>query len=198
MKIHVACITPRQKLIIEKGLCDYRYIMHHWRENDSDFQTVYYQFYLKARWALMNNPKNAELYFRKLQSISPEESLLDIIDDLSGTIEKHSCEFSICSKLLHTRNDSVPIYDSKVRKYLSKEENVDFWWNCPAGKSKKTTGISEMEKIEHDWLLLNTWYTSFLSSKAGIEWIDWFNRSFPSHASISDIKKADFIIFATT
>lgn len=58
MKIEVQKITSRQKLIIEKGLCDYRYIMKDWKKNDSDFQSVFYDFYLKARWAVMSKPEN--------------------------------------------------------------------------------------------------------------------------------------------
>ena len=55
MRIDVKSITDRQKLTIEKGLCDYRYIMANWKKNDRDFQEVYYDFYLKARWAVMRS-----------------------------------------------------------------------------------------------------------------------------------------------
>lgn len=54
MYIDIEKITPRQKLRIAKGLCDYQYIMDNCQKNDADFQTVYYEFYMKARWAVMN------------------------------------------------------------------------------------------------------------------------------------------------
>lgn len=50
MQIDVNQITERQKFTIRKGLCDYQYIMANQSKNDSDFQAVYYDFYLKARW----------------------------------------------------------------------------------------------------------------------------------------------------
>jgi hypothetical protein len=40
MKIELEKITPRQKLKIAKGLCDYQYIMDNWQVNDDDFQDV--------------------------------------------------------------------------------------------------------------------------------------------------------------
>lgn len=197
MGIDVSRITPRQKLIIAKGLCDYQYIMDNWKANDADFQEVYYEFYLKARWAVMNRPGNKEPYFQKLQSISPEDSLIDILSDLKEEMEKQSYELSIGSKLLHTRNASSPIYDSKVREYLSKEENVDFWWQRANKVSGAPWGTSECEKIKHDWLALCKWYNVFLASSRGSQWIEWFDRNFPTYAHISNTKKVDFIIFAT-
>lgn len=34
----------------------------------------------------------------------------------------------IAAKLLHTRSDQIPIYDSKIRSYLIRQENVQLWW----------------------------------------------------------------------
>lgn len=49
MVINLNKITLKQKLIIEKGLLDYVYIMKYWKNNEIDFRKVYYDFYLKAR-----------------------------------------------------------------------------------------------------------------------------------------------------
>lgn len=199
MYIDVNKITPRQKLIIAIGLCEYQYIMENWQKNDADFQDVYYEFYLKARWAVMNKPNNKIPYFQKLQSISPTDDLMDILDSLKIEMENKSYEFSLGSKLLHTRNISFPIYDSKVRAYLSKEEDVEFWWHRTAGMSGSSAprGTSERDKIKHDWSELCKWYAMFLQSSRGEQWIEWFNTNFPTYKSISDVKKIDFIIFAT-
>lgn len=197
MRIDLEKITPKQKLIIAKGLCDYQYIMDYWQSNDADFQSVYYEFYLKARWAVMRNPNNWHPYFEKLQSISPNDDLMDILCALKSKMEKDSFEFSLGSKLLHTRNPSVPIYDRKVREYLSEEENVNFWWHVVRKESRIPRGTTEFEKIKHDWAALRKWYDSFLPSARGKEWIAWFDLNYPAFASISDIKKVDFIIFAT-
>ena len=199
MYIDIEKITPRQKLIIARGLCDYEYILHNWKSNDADFQDVYYDFYLKARWAVMSKPNNKFPYFMKLQSISPEDSLMDILDSLKKEMENHSFELSLGSKLLHTRNPATPIYDSKVKSYLSKEENVEFWWHRTSDMSglPAPRGTPERTKIEHDWMMLCEWYDAFLLSPRGNQWINWFDLNFPNHKYISNVKKIDFIIFAT-
>jgi len=199
MAIDIKMITPRQKLIIAKGLCDYQYIMDNWQINDDDFQKVYYDFYLKARWAVMSKESNRRPYFHKLQTISPADDLIDIVNDLMREMEKHSYELSLVSKLLHTRNSSSPIYDSKVREYLSREEGVEFWWNRTPGMRGKSAPkrTAEIDKIKHDWLNLCDWYKVFLQSSRGLQWIEWFDNNFPSYNHISNVKKIDFIIFAT-
>ena len=190
-------ITPRQKLIIAKALCDYQYIMENWHVNDKDFQDIYYEFYLKSRWAVMSDSNNKRVYFDKLKSISPEDDLIMIVRELHKCIQKHSFELSLASKMLHTRNPSRPIYDKKIRDYLSKEENVNFWWQIANRKSGVPKGTTDEEKIEHDWKMLCDWYNHFLRSQRGNEWIRWFNTNFPAYNKISDVKKVDFIIFAT-
>ena len=195
MYIDIDKITERQKLIIAKGLCDYQHIMENWQKNDADFQAVYYEFYMKARWAVMNKTGNSQPYFEKLQSISPDADLMVILEELKSEMEKGSYELSLGSKLLHTRNTASPIYDSKVREYLSKEEGVEFWWHVKGSQAPR--GISEFAKIKHDWEKLCNWYAEFVPSERGRRWIEWFDTNFPAYRNISDIKKIDFIIFAT-
>ena len=65
MLLNLNLITDKQKLIIAKGLLDYQYIMEHWKNDcvnadttiQDDFRSVYYGFYLKARWAKMGDEK---------------------------------------------------------------------------------------------------------------------------------------------
>lgn len=190
--INLSKITERQKLTIAKGLLDYCYIMNNWMKNDPDFQDVYYNFYLKARWSVMSKPENKDPYFAKLQTINPNGSLIKILDDLKKDMGSHSYEFSLVSKLLHTRNPQKPIYDSKVRDYLTIEEGVDLW------TSKSPKGTTVRDKIVHDWDELNKWYDDFINKNPrGKQRIDWFDINFPSYKSISNVKKIDFIIFAT-
>ena len=40
MAIDLNKITPKQKLIIEKGLIDYVYIMKYWKDNDIEYSGV--------------------------------------------------------------------------------------------------------------------------------------------------------------
>lgn len=194
MKINLNYITPFEKLTIQKGLCDYEYIMNHWQENDDDFQRVYYNFYLSARWVKMGKKNIKDFYFSKLQSISADDDLISIIDDFAKNSTDECLEFSIISKMLHTRNNNSPIYDSKIRNYLSECENQQFYWQ----RKGAPRGMTQHEKIEHDWTLLKKWYSDFLESDRGKQWIEWFDVTFPAYSHISSVKKVDFIIFAKT
>lgn len=193
MRIDVEKITPKQKLTIAKGLCDYKYVMQHWKDDDADFRAVYFDFYLSARWPVMRDIENSAPYFEQLQVVSSDSDLLDVVDCLKEKMKKHSYEFSLVSKMLHTHNPRIPIYDKKVREYLSTEEKVPLWWQCKGAPSGKST----REMIEHDWNLLNAWYEEFFKTERAKTWIDWFDANFESCSDISNVKKIDFIIFAT-
>jgi len=96
---------------------------------------------------------------------------------------------------LYTVNNQSPIYDSKVFRYLKKEEQVDLWDIQVPKKDRYGKEISKIDKITNNWKRLNDWYRSFLPSSRGQSWIQWFDSNYPDYAHISDIKKIDFIIF---
>ena len=200
MKIEVERITEYQKLTIIKGLYDYQYIMNNWKNHkNADFIQVYYSFYLSARGGIMRKETNQKPYFDKLRECSPNDDLIKIICDLKEKMENGSFEFSLATKLLHTINPTVPIYDSKVKEYLSMNEEVEFWWYRKKGMYGKPakSGVTEIQKIEHDWNELNKWYSVFLLSERGKKWIEWFDLNFTDFIDISNVKKVDFIIYAT-
>lgn len=93
MTIDLNKITPKQKLIIEKGLLDYVYIMKCWKNNDIDFQKIYYDFYLRSRWKVMSKPENQYIYFKKLQNLNANESLFDILFYLKEHMDSNSFDF---------------------------------------------------------------------------------------------------------
>lgn len=66
-------------------------------KDELDFQVVYYDFYLKARWAVMNKEGNKRPYFEEMFSISPTDDLLTILEHLKEKMESHSYEFSLGS-----------------------------------------------------------------------------------------------------
>ena len=200
MKIEVDNITEYQKLIIVKGLYDYQYIMNNWENvSDDDFYKVYYNFYLSARGGIMRRDGNKVPYYKKLREISQNEDFVELLNQLKDEMQSNSYEFSLVSKLLHTRNPVMPIYDSKVREYLSKNEEVEFWWYRDKDMygNSAPRGTIEIEKIKHDWQELCKWYLSFQESVRGKKWIEWFDINFPEFKNISNVKKIDFIIFAT-
>lgn len=141
----------------------------------------------------MSKPENTTPYFDLLQKISMDEPMEDILEELRAAMKDHRYEFSLVSKMRHTRDPRLPIYDSKVRAYLSKEEGISFWWHHTGAPR----GTGEMEKIMHDWKALCNWYQAFMMSERGKSWIEWFDACFPNDRGISNVKKIDFIIFAT-
>ena len=122
--------------------------------------------------------------------------LIELVNYLYKVLAVDMYEFSFATKLLHTVNNQSPIYDSKIFKYLKKEERVDFWDIQVVKKDRYGNEITKIEKIKNNCNRLNDWYRSFLPSSRGRSWIDWFNSNFPSYVHISDIKKIDFIIFS--
>ena len=122
---------------------------------------------------------------------------MEILAELKRRTKKGSYEFSLGSKLLHTRNPLVPIYDRKVREYLSQKEKVNLWWQIPQRESGAPRGTTDEKKILHDWDILREWYCDLFAGPRGAEWIAWFDSCFPDFNNISNVKKIDFIIYAT-
>lgn len=192
-------ITDKQKLTIENGINTYLYIMRHQKENNDDFRDVYYNYYLTARSSVFSKVKNNkesgektanpnwDLYFQLLNESTGKESLESIVEKLKQKLTSHSFEFSFASKLLHTKNPYVPIYDSKVRKYLE---------DVYGKKFSSESGTKTISKIKADWIMLNEWYKEFLATNEAMQLIDWFDKEFPKGKNISKIKKIDTIIFA--
>lgn len=183
-------VTDRQKLELKKALLDYQFIMNHIKDynnmKDDDkyfFKKLYYNFYLKSRR-------------RKLEYWGAYFDLLDITkkgdrfeDVIRKIFEKYKTyEFSFATKLLHTKDSDMPIYDSKVYHYLKGEIPLK-WQNVGVGK--------KVEQIKEDYQNLVDWYKKFQESDEGKKWIVWFEKEFPNNG-ILDVKKIDFIIFALT
>ena len=144
----------------------------------------------------MKLPGNRIPFFEKLFHCKKEQDLIDLVIYLHDNLALADYEFSFATKLLHTVNPDSPIYDSKVYKYLKKEERVDFWNIQAIRRDARGREIDKIEKIAHNWDRLTLWYSYFLASKRGEKWIKWFDKNFPSYAHISNVKKIDFIIFS--
>lgn len=191
-------ITELQKLKIEKGLCDYRYIMNNWKKNDADFQKVYYDFYLKSRWALTKNAYFKKKYFCLLSNIPSDTNVVELVRVFHEDKRIGSYELSIISKMVHTVNPYSPIYDSAVREFLVKKCHLNLWWQTSNIHGDRPKGISNIKKIEHDWNIICEWYERFLNSSESERWLKWFDENFPTYKDdISKVKKIDFIIYAT-
>lgn len=194
MPINLTSITDRQILELGRALLDYEYIQAHCSTpTNKDFQDVYYRFYLKARHTQVGQIGGSKCtaYFNILGNTTGKEDLADMLKELNSKGVSEVLEFSIGSKLLHTKNTNSPIYDSKVAKYLKHEEMLDLWW----GKALKK-GQTKYQQFQHDWKMIKDWYDNFIKNDPRYkQWISWFDSKFPQHKNISNVKKIDFIIF---
>ena len=190
-------ISDRQIMEMKIGLLQYDYIQTKFSRHmdNEDFRDVFTNFYLSSQ-GRMRLPENRKPFFEIMFNCDSNIDLIELVNYLYEVLPIDMYEFSFATKLLHTVNNQSPIYDSKVFKYLKKEEQVDFWDIQGAKKDRYGNEISKIEKIKNNWDRLNDWYRIFLPSSRGRSWIDWFDSNFPTYAHISDVKKIDFIIFS--
>ena len=186
-KINVNEITEEKKDIIAEGLKKYDYIMKHYQAPNAEFEQVYRNFYLKSWWK--TRKKQGAGYFKTLREYKGE-GLLTVIKKLQREMDSKKYDFSVATKLMHTFNPNLPIYDSIVCKYLEKQ-GLRFLFHRHYIKRMNCE-----EKIEQDWKLLQDWYKNFLPTEEAKSWIRWFDENFPDYKWLTDLKKVDFIIFA--
>lgn len=192
-KINTSLFTPRMIMQLRIGLDRYLYIKNNYASfcsrpysTSDEFVDEYYEYYgMRAARAFLNED-NKKAYFellkkqRALVIAGTAPSVNDIIDKIS--VFTNNDQASYASKLCHTANENIPVYDSRVREYL----------HCVYSTSK------------YDNADIDTWY-SHLSSPATDpihidqqQLLDWF-KSHPvlmTYApSLTDVKILDAIIF---
>ena len=189
-KINLKNVTKEQKDYFRECLQKYCFIMEQKSKIplSEEFKNSYINFYLKAR-RLKNEYKPK--YFKELSkrikdnNISAEdfENILNKLNKITD-----AWEISITSKLMHTINPDLPIFDSKVKNYLTKCEDVSL--------SIYGKGEQRKQTVLRAWSNLNDWYKDIEKKKA--KWITWFDKEFPEYKDITPVKKVDFIIFCLT
>jgi len=189
-KIDVAKFTNLMKLHLQIAVERYSYIQNEYDafknrpyDSNDDFVVEYTDFYaLKASLRDFSNPDVKRIYFDLLKKQrkpveSPEiiaKAFKHIVHmELGIWIGDH---ISFCSKIAHTVDTSIPIYDSRIKEYLGKVYNVPDNYND-----------------------IKKWYYSSDNNikKDQSEIINWFkNSSFNQFCpDISDIKILDTVIF---
>lgn len=184
-KIDVSLFTSLMKTHLKIALERYSYLMNEFSQfknrpynPDDDFVFEYYDYYaLKAALKDFSNPIVKELYFKLLANPTSNDPVklandFAIIAKTQGIyIGDH---LSFCSKICHTNDPSIPIYDSRIKEYLS-----------------KIYGVKDSYKDIYNW-----YYTNNPLVKNEQKYIiDWFRKTFSSYNHISDIKVLDTIIF---
>ena len=187
-KINLKNVTKEQKEYFRECLRNYCFIMEQKSKIplSEEFKNNFNNFYLKAR-RLKNEYKPK--YFKELnQRIKDTNISVEDFDNILNKLNKitGAWEISITSKLMHTVNPDLPIFDSKVKNYLIKYEDVIL--------SIYGKGEQRKQAVLRAWCNLNNWYNNIEIKKS--DWIDWFDKEFPEYKDrISATKKVDFIIF---
>lgn len=207
-KININNITPNQILKIETGLLYYKYIMdgpgvfrRQPDPKDKDFREVFTSFYLSSL-GLLKNPNLNDAFFnamevcqnRSMSFLHPWDVVKILNNHLGPAVKPF--QFSFATKIIHTLDPNLPIYDSKIRDYLRKNEGQKFLFD--RRKDKTSNNLAEAT-IGKDWETLKKWYENFLKTNEAKEWIKWFDNQFSGSRKprwISPVKKIDFIIWA--
>lgn len=125
---------------------------------NATWQKVYYDFFNENRW-------NKDITFDKI---------LGYIYDKTGRMEA-----SFCSKMLHTINPDMPIWDKFVLKNLNIK--VDNWNN-------------KLENTIQAYKEIINWFNNELTKKTTKEEIQKFRKNYPNF-NFSDVKIIDFFLW---
>ncbi len=116
--------------------------------------------------------------FEKSRKINPTfESIITLLYKQTGNIEA-----SFASKMLHTINNDMPIWDRFVLEKLN----------------KKLTGKTKEEKLQNAIRIyeeIANWYKSYLQTQEAADCIKEFDALLPEYQWFSKTKKIDFLLW---
>lgn len=171
-----------KKTILRQGIDKYEFIMNRVKlvdvSSDLEFQKTYRDFYQLRRFY---SDEFATKYFTLMEQM---KNMSTITFEMAFERVKHiqcTYEISFSSKLAHTLNPSLPVWDSVVTKN-------HFGINAPVVKKDKE------QKIIERYQLYSERYCEYLRSDEGQMLIQKFDEAFPDR-EISDVKKIDFILW---
>jgi hypothetical protein len=181
--IHLdGAVALEEALAHSLGLDDYRYIMDRSAKVDisidQDFQRRFNHFYRVRR-----NKVWRDKYYQIFEE-SKENKSITFENILRSIYEvDSSVEASFSSKMYATINPAHPIWDSRVLQYLG----------------LKLTGKNNSEKLDNAVRLYGKivqWYEDYLWTADARMNISVFDRMFPHHRELSDVKKIDYMLWA--
>lgn len=161
------------------GLAKYKAIMDNVNPLNDVFQKKFVSFY-KLRGLDKDKLRKFFMFFDKCKKNKWDLSYDKILDELKKITER--VEASFASKMLATLDDSKPILDQFVLKYLGLEIEG----------SSPDDRLQSVKKIYKE---IDDWYGKFLKSSEGKSCVRFFNEKFPDYKSISDVKKIDCFLW---
>lgn len=170
------------KPVLAQGIEKYKYIMNKvWDVDVSknvEFQNKFRDFYQLRRFY---SDEFVDTYFSLMEQLKSSKTIsfemaFERVKHIQGTYE-----ISFSSKLAHTLDSSIPVWDSVVT-------TKHFGIKAPIGTKDKEQKIVERYGMYFDK------YYEYMRSEEGQMLIQMFDFAFPD-SCISDVKKVDFILW---
>lgn len=160
----------------------YAYILKNINKIDvsssQEFQKAY-NYFFKVR----KNKEWRERYYELMEKAKKEDySFSDVLYEIYNTTGQVARSFS--SKLIHSVNPSMPIWDSFVIKNLGI-------------KIREKDNLSRLKEATYIYNCLQKQMDSFLKTEKARFYISEFDKRFPEYSWFSDMKKIDFLIWRT-
>lgn len=182
-------IIRRQKEILDnvssESVAVYLWLRNEYKKKKRDdiFEFVFKSYYQLNHGGLGDSLKNK--YFELLnKKVSNLELILNSLYKISSLKNKKTIQFSFTTKLLHTLDDRLPIYDHEV--------------GIVTGLTVR--GVSKRKKIESAkeiYIKLENLYFELLKNNNIKKVIKRFRKKFKlSYNQISDQKVLDFILWS--
>lgn len=167
---------------LKAGLEKYQYIMERFRKvdvsEDTEFQGVYRDFYQMRRFY---SDEFARKYFRLMEQLKEMDAVT--FKMVFERVKHIQCtyEISFSSKMAHTFNPQMPIWDKIVA-------TDHFGFRSPTGSNdREQKMVGRFEEYSGK-------FRGYMKSREGQMVIGMFDKIFPD-SGISDVKKIDFILW---
>jgi len=172
------------KPALKEGLKKYQYIMQAVQDTDvrtdAEFQKIFRDFYQMRRFYSDDFARQYFILMQQLKDAGPDMTFrmaLERVKHIQGTYE-----MSFSSKLAHTINPLLPIWDNVVTK-------SHFGIRAPyaGAKDKEKACCRKYAEFEDA-------FYDYMATDEGMQIIHAFDEAFPD-SGISDVKKIDFVLW---
>jgi hypothetical protein len=171
---------------LEEGLNKYQSIMEFYEQSEristsDEFKKKYRNFYG------MNRGKIPDEFYREyfdLLDLAKMKKDLDfnlVLQRLYVTSGKKHVSFT--SKLLASANPNLPVWDSKVRRYLKFKFDLKF-----------KNSFKDIESCEQEYMRYCSWFKDFLKKDEATKLIEEFDKKIPN-VKITKMKKIDLMFW---
>lgn len=165
------------------GIAKYLALMNRYRRvdvtSDTDFQRAYNGFYRMRQ----RPPAFYQAYYHLMEKLRDTKPRFDtVIDALLAATGRFEPSFS--SKMVATLDPHKPVWDMYVLQNLGMK--------APTGYGK-----AKLDDLKKCYLAIEGWYQHFLGTSEARDWIEQFDSQVAEHASFTQLKKIDLILWQT-